>query len=198
MNNKQEFIKIATENIKREGIQRLLDHLEANGFYESPASTKYHGSYAGGLVDHSLNVYYSLVDMMKYIYADRWDKVFSLESITIVSLFHDLCKLGKYKETYKNVKDPETGIWSEQKVYVYNENSFALGHAAKSIMTLQAYIHLTSVEIQAIYWHMGAYDLSLYDSMNELGSAFTNNTLAFALHEADMIATYICENEKFH
>ena len=33
------------------------------GFFDSPASTKYHGAYKGGLFDHSLCVAQSLVDL---------------------------------------------------------------------------------------------------------------------------------------
>ena len=35
--------------------------LEASDFFYAPASTRFHGSYAGGLLEHSLNVYDELV-----------------------------------------------------------------------------------------------------------------------------------------
>ena len=43
----------------------LLDLAELGsiGFFEAPASTKYHGCYEGGLFDHSLEVAKSLVNL---------------------------------------------------------------------------------------------------------------------------------------
>ena len=62
---------------------------------------------------------------------------------------------------------------------------------------IQDYMKLTPEEKQAIHWHMGAFDTSQYNSTWDLGNAYQNNTLAFALHLADMVATYVDENEKF-
>ena len=52
----EEFETLVKKNIKRDGIDNLLQYLESSDFYTSPASTQYHGSYAGGLVEHSINV----------------------------------------------------------------------------------------------------------------------------------------------
>ena len=41
----------------RRGIENVLAELERLGFYEAPASTRFHGSYPGGLLEHSLCVY---------------------------------------------------------------------------------------------------------------------------------------------
>lgn len=43
--------------INRPGADKLLEWLEQIGFFTAPASAKYHGAYAGGLVEHSNNVY---------------------------------------------------------------------------------------------------------------------------------------------
>lgn len=39
--------------INRPGADKLLEWLEQIGFFTAPASAKYHGAYAGGLVEHS-------------------------------------------------------------------------------------------------------------------------------------------------
>ena len=197
MNHKEEFIKIINENVKREGIDNLLNYLEESGFYECPASTRYHGSYEGGLLDHSLNVYYSLLEELKFIFGDDWNKRYSLETVTIVSLFHDLCKIGRYEKSWKNVKNNDTGVWEQVQVYQYNKNYFTMGHASLSLQRILKFINITDEESQAIYWHMGAFDISQYSDVSQLGESFSKNTLAFALHMADMIATYVCENEHF-
>jgi hypothetical protein len=152
MTSQEEFIQIVNENIKRNGIDDFMHYLQyESDFFEAPASTKYHGSYHGGLVDHSLNVYYSLLDELRFILGKDWQKRYSLESATIVSLFHDVCKIGRYKTEIRNVKDRESGIWSEKEVFVYDDNYFSMGHAALSLHRIQKYMKLSDTEAQAIY-----------------------------------------------
>lgn len=183
--------------VRRAGIGDLINYLEDSDFFEAPASTIYHGSYRGGLVEHSLNVY----NMLQWEYNNLQDSDYKLpkiseDSIIIVSLLHDVCKVNCYIESTRNVKNEETGKW--EKVPCYKRDPlFHMGHAGKSVFILQQFIKLTPEEAQAIYWHMGAYDLSLYNSMNELGKAYENNLLAFLLHQADMKATYIAENNNY-
>ena len=49
-------------NTKREGITELINYLETTDFYTAPASAKYHYNIKGGLLVHSLNVYYELLN----------------------------------------------------------------------------------------------------------------------------------------
>ena len=62
MTAKEEFISIYKENIKREGADKLLEFLERSDFFTAPSSTRFHGSYEGGRVQHSLNDYHWLKD----------------------------------------------------------------------------------------------------------------------------------------
>lgn len=196
-NLKEQFLAIVRNDIHRQGIENLLAYLENSDFFEAPASTKYHGCYEGGLVQHCIDVYNALHDELSFIYGDNYLAVYSEESIAIVSLFHDLCKIGRYKSGTRNVKDPVTKQWHEEPTYFYNEEAFEMGHGSASVYTAQKFIQLEDFEAQAIFWHMGAYDISNYMSLNGLGSAFEKNTLAFALHRADMMATYITDNSYF-
>lgn len=65
MDSKERFIEIFNNEVKREGADKLLDYIEKSDFFVAPASTRFHGAYKGGLVDHSLNVYDCLVDYLK-------------------------------------------------------------------------------------------------------------------------------------
>lgn len=197
MNKKQEFLNIVKEKISRCGIEDLLTYLDTTDFYISPASTRYHGAYEGGLLDHSLNVYYCLLDEMSFIYGKNWSKKWSEETVAIVSLFHDLCKIGRYIPSVRNVKNKDTGVWEQVQCYEYNQNCFNMGHAAASLQILYKFIMLTDEEAQAIYWHMGAFDTSQYSTVGQLSEAYSQNTLALALHRADMLATHVVENDKF-
>ena len=53
---KEEFIELL-KSTNREGMDKLLAWIEKSDFYKAPASTRFHGSYEGGLLEHSLNVY---------------------------------------------------------------------------------------------------------------------------------------------
>ena len=55
---KQRFKDAVAKTIQRDGIDNLMEWLEnETDFFKAPASTRYHGSYEGGLLEHSLNVY---------------------------------------------------------------------------------------------------------------------------------------------
>lgn len=64
MNPKDTFISAYQKYIHRTGSDSLLDRLLATDFFEAPASTKFHNSFAGGLVLHSLNVFQRMVPQL--------------------------------------------------------------------------------------------------------------------------------------
>lgn len=197
MTNVKRFKKIVTENIERDGIDNLMEWVEhETDFFTAPASTRYHGSYEGGLVEHSLNVYDRLVWEMENTVGAGWQEIYSPESIAIIALFHDLCKIDRYVITEKWRKD-ENGDWEAYEAYEYNKEKAEMGHGAQSVFYLQKFIQLTELEAQAIFWHMGAYDISPYATLAACSETFKWNPLAFLTHRADMAATYVTENEAF-
>lgn len=164
---KQEFIHLLSF-VERDGVQSLLEWLESTDFYTAPASTKYHGAYAGGLLEHSLNVFRRLVKRCPA--AD-------MDTLTIAALLHDVCKIHLYKKT-------EDG-------YRHNEQ-FPIGHGEKSVILILRHMPLTDEEITAISWHMGAFD-SRAGAGRSLSSAWEKCPLALHLHLADMEATWFDE-----
>ena len=194
MSAKEEFIEIFKNNITREGADKLLYYLEnQSDFFTAPASARYHGSYEGGLCEHSLNVYHCLVD---YLERERVQDLYGLEysdeTIAIVALLHDLCKAGCYKKTFRNVKNDETGKWEKVPSYQFDD-PLPYGHGEKSVYIVNGFIRLTREEAMAIRWHMG---FSGPEDNRTVGQAFQMYPLAFALHLADSEATYFLENEK--
>jgi len=188
---KEEFIKIYTENIKREGADKLLAYLtsESCDFFEAPASTRFHSAYAGGLLDHSVNVYHCLKDYLsRPRVKDTYGLEVSDESIAIVSLLHDLCKINCYKASKRNVKD-EHGVWHTVPSYTYDDE-LPYGHGEKSVYIISGYMRLTREEAFAIRYHMG---FSGNEDKLNVGNAFEKFPLAFALSTADMEATYFME-----
>ena len=183
------------EYIKRPGADKLLAWLEESGFFTAPASTKYHGAYAGGLVEHSNNVYRRLVCM-----AEEEDKKqgrtypeYTVDTIAVVALLHDVCKADAYKVEKRNQKQKD-GSWKEIETYGYT-NNFPIGHAEKSIIQIMRHSDLSEEEVLAIRWHMGAFDHSTKSSSYDMNYAFAESRLAVMLHIADMMATYLDERE---
>ena len=107
MSAKEEFIDLYTAHIRREGADALLDYLEnKSDFFTAPASARFHGAYAGGLCEHSVNVYHCLAE---YLARERVQELYGLEypaeSVAVAALLHDLCKIGCYKSGSRNVMD---------------------------------------------------------------------------------------------
>lgn len=181
MTKKENFITTCRLLIKRDGIEELLATLEKTDFYTAPASTRFHDSEDGGLVAHSLLVF-------DFLYGELMDNEnFNHESIAIVSLFHDLCKIGYYKIDYRNVKN-EFGKWDRVPYYTVDD-SYPFGHSEKSIDMLRDFIQLTEEEKLAIRWHMAGFEPK--ENYNYMSKAFTMYPLCVHLHVADLKATYL-------
>ena len=59
----QHFKDLFLASVHRDGAEELLERLEnETDFFEAPAGAKHHGAFPGGLVIHSLNVYYPRPD----------------------------------------------------------------------------------------------------------------------------------------
>ena len=192
MTNREKFIEIFTTHIHRDGASDLLAYLTGanSDFFTAPASTRYHLACEGGLVDHSIHVYECLKD-----YLDR-NKVknefglsYSDETIAIVSLLHDLCKVNVYKVSTRNVKDSVTGQWKQVPYYEFDDN-LPYGHGEKSVYVISGFMRLTREEAFAIRYHMG---FSNEDDARNVGRAFELFPLALALSIADTEATYFIE-----
>lgn len=189
--NKEKFIKIYEENIKREGADKLLDWLKSCDFFQAPASTRYHGSYDGGLCEHSNHVYDNLVRIAEP-YLQSGELQVSYETIAICALLHDICKAQFYKKGFRNVKDDETGKWEKKPTFEINE-AFPCGHGEKSVILLQAFMKLSKDEILSIRAHMGGWDNDSKAGGYIVNNIFDSCKLAPMLHVADLLATYIDE-----
>lgn len=178
-------------NVQREGMDKLLEFIRKSDFYTAPASTRFHSCHEGGLLEHSLNVYKCLkYKRQNPIWAEKLSDI-SDENIVIVSLLHDLCKTYYYITDYRNKKN-ERGVW-ERVPYYTVDNKIPYGHGEKSVMMIEEYIKLLPVERYAIRWHMGYSEPK--ESYNDLNKAMSKYPLVLALHESDLEATNLLEEE---
>lgn len=190
MDKKEEFIKIFKENIKREGAESLLEFLENSDFFVSPASSKFHSNFKGGLVAHSVNTYYRFKALLEKEYGENLKNKISDESIAIISLLHDLCKINTYKEELRNVK--VNGEWTQVPYYQVEDN-LPYGHGEKSVYMISGFLKLTREESMAINWHMGGFDARVLGGSYALSNAFYKFPIACLFHIADVMATYLDE-----
>jgi len=130
-----------------------------------------------------------------YLARPRVQELYGLEytdeSIAIVALLHDLCKIGCYKPGTRNVKDAD-GKWHSVPTYTFDD-PLPYGHGEKSVYIANGFIRLSREEAMAIRWHMG---FSGPEDNRMVGQALTKYPLAFALSTADMEASYFLENEE--
>lgn len=187
LENKNDFIKLLNST-KRKGMDKVLEWLEKSDFYEAPASTRFHGNYEGGLLEHSLNVL-TAFDWIVVGLSGITPSV-PKESIIITSLLHDICKANTYKKVQRWRKDKDNK-WEQYDVFEFNEDE-PLGHGEKSVLLLQRIgLDLTEQELYMIRWHMGGFD----ESQRALHAAMTKCPAIALIHSADLIATNLMENE---
>lgn len=179
---KQKFLELL-ESTNRVGMSSLIKFLETTDFYTAPASTRFHGDYEGGLLEHSMKVYEILNQKVKTV---PIDVTFSEDTLKIVGLLHDICKVNFYKVDYRNAKNA-LGVWEKVPYYAV-EDTIPYGHGEKSVMMLTEYIKLTSEEKYAIRWHMGFTEPK--EMYNTLGVAIKKYPLVLLLNEADLESTY--------
>ena len=164
-----ELMKGGFQPVQCENLAKLLDEM---GFFDAPASHKYHGVFPGGLFEHSEDVTRNLVYLTQQLGLE-WQKP---RSPYLVGMMHDLCKCDLY------ILQPDGS-------YTYHENRPLTGHGDKSVILAQQIADLTEEEVLCIRWHMGAYD----DAKNwsAIGAAIEKYPNVLYTHTADMIASRI-------
>lgn len=174
--------------IEKHGADRVnsdvMTQLRALGYFQAPASTKYHGCYDGGLLEHSLavaNALQCLTDNMNL----TWQRP---DSPVIIGLFHDLCKADQYMPIAPQIETLSNGK-NIVKKYEYR-NTPIKGHAEKSIMLLSTMMTLTEEELFCIRYHMGSFSDSA-EERSAYSDAIHRWPNVLFTHTADMIASQI-------
>lgn len=169
-------------------ITAIITWLRGTDFYTCPASTKYHESFHGGLLLHTLRVYNKMIELHQLKSFSKVD----LGSATLVALTHDWCKIGRYESYLKNEKNKTTGQWEEKLAYKVSDKSLGLGHGPQSLMMISQFCTsslstLTFDEMAAIRWHMYTYDVTSYD-INDLNRCQNKIPLVTLTQFADQLA----------
>lgn len=185
--------------VDRPGMDKLLDYIRKSDFYSAPASTKFHLSCPGGLLQHSLNVLDALRGLLdwnatenvwEYRAAGQTVDTIPDDSVIMMALLHDLCKTYFYTVSYRNAKNA-AGNWEKVPYYTVQDR-MPLGHGPKSVMLIKEYTTLTSMEMYAIWHHMGRN--GDYENDNAVGKSMEMYPAVLALQTADMMASRFMED----
>lgn len=195
---RNEIIRLL-ESTQREGMEEVINAIETLGFFEAPASTKFHLNYAGGLAEHSLNVCKVALMLRKQMIEMKPELKEHLpeESVIISTLLHDVCKADIYKEAIKK-RQNASGKWEEYQGYDVDYNNFPLGHGEKSVIVLlKMGLDLTDDEIMAIRWHMSAWDLSFQspEAKGNYNAAKERCPLCSLVRAADNLSANLLERK---
>lgn len=198
--NKERFVQLCHRHIKREGLDKLLAYLDSSDFYTAPSSTNFHLNEDGGLCLHSINVFETLCKLYDNIAVPvitggegPFTEELSMESLAIVGLFHDLCKVKLYKKKERWKKD-EQNKWVSYLGFEVKDD-FPFGHGEKSCLMIGWYMRLRPEEMLAIRWHMGMYDMGENGSPQRFAmyAATEKSPLVILLQAADMLASKLME-----
>jgi len=175
----------------------FLAWMESHEFYTSPASSRFHGDFPGGLAVHSLMVAYQALKLAPAVFTDWMSSkaaakdtyCYTAEDVFVAALAHDFCKAGFYSTSYRNTKDI-FGNWKKTPYYTVKSEVRNLGHGNESVLLLldsmPSYLKKRPV-IEAISRHMGFSDLTDTEKMNY--SNFLSNPLVLLIQLADQTAS---------
>ena len=187
-----QIIKFCRSSLTERGkIDELVEFLLDSDYFTAPSSTKFHAAFSGGLFLHSYGVYNRLRMLVKRSPEDLGN--IKDDTLMMIALFHDLCKVGMYAKEPKWQK--VDGKWEQIEVWIHDD-MIPLGHGEKSLYILQTYLDVTPEEACAIRWHNNRHETGthfFYPTGASLSSALEKYPLTKYLHLADLYQTYAYE-----
>ena len=144
-NNKMKFLELLGKlNID---LTQLVKYLDANDYFNKPASSQYFRPYPGGLCQYALDLYYELAQLVNAYCPGKYTE----EDVIKVALFKDIYKAELFEPYTKNVKNDVTGQWETTIAYKYREDRAVYGDLPfSSFMTARKFVDLTEEQIEAI------------------------------------------------
>lgn len=164
--------------IIRPGRDELLNHMREIGYFDAPASSAYHLSKRGGLLEHSVNVTEILLKLASVL-----DAPYTRETLIVVGLLHDIGKASYYGKPNYIENILKSGKRSDAKPYEPNKERVAIPHEVAALHIIPKFIELTEDEAFAILYHNGLYTSIGYQLKGN------ESILQILIHSADMIAS---------
>ena len=174
----------------RKGMEETIAWLKSgDSYFDAAASEMGHDNWRGGLASHSYDVYENaMADWQTR--DDAFKAKYPKESVIIASLLHDVFK----KNVYTIAADGYP---------IKNKEVRKLGHGMQSLRLLKEIgLELTNDESQAIWWHMGEFEVKREDDYKPTNPYQAEFEAAMAdpfcqlIHNADDIAHKISNRKK--
>lgn len=173
---KQETRRILYEK----GYTKILHWLNNTDFFDAPASSHYHGTWDGGLVEHSYQVYLTLNELTDKGFI-KWDRP---ESPFIIGVLHDVCKIDTYEKylDYENVtryrhKHPISEVYE---------------HGSLSVKLIEEHgLKLTEQERMCIWYHMGTWTKDIEDTDLPYTQVISKHPAVLWTHTADVYVSQV-------
>lgn len=208
--NADYFKSLLKKYVNRDGanVDRLIQKLESSDFFYAPASTQYHGSFYGGLCAHSICVFENLVQLVenKLLITEPYELNSGtplFETVVILGLLHDVCKMNRYIMSMKNVKryhvdgkqHDSIGNYDWESVSSYqvkpSDDRFVFGTDGEtSEYIIRQFIPLSVEESIAIINSKGDTESNSNTGIS-LATIFSKYNLPVLLHCADLMACYV-------
>ena len=186
INERYEALKKKVVKRKKE-FDAFISMLEKDSSWlKSPASTKYHLNKEGGLLEHSVGVAETMLELRVTLAPE-----ISEESCVIVALLHDVGKIGMPGKPRYIKNNSEWEIKNRNMTYKINPSEVYMGLAARSLYLIAKYIPLSDCEAQAILYHDGQY----IEANKEV--AHHEMPLTLLAHFADLWTAHIFEEGRY-
>ena len=147
-NKIKEFLNASDELSveQKEDLAALLAHLENNtGWLTAPCSTRYHASYEGGLLEHSLNCVNTILKIKRVLAPDIKDT-----SAVIVGLLHDVGKYCAYTQKEPTERQQQFGYPGS---ITMNKSVPHMNHEDRSLWMISKFYDLSEEEFASIAFH---------------------------------------------
>jgi hypothetical protein len=144
-NNKMKFLELLSKlNID---LTSLTKYLDAQDYFNKPASSQFFKPYPGGLCQYALDLYYELAQLVNAYCPGKYTE----EDVIKVALFKDIYKAELFEAYAKNIKNDLTGQWEQTIGYKYKEDRAVYGDLPfSSFMTARKFVDFTEEQIEAI------------------------------------------------
>jgi hypothetical protein len=164
----------------------LVSYAKVQGFFQSPASARFHGNYQFGLPLHSLGVLKKAIELIPgFGFAGGHLDAGQERDLVVACLFHDLCKAGLYEVSTRNVKG-EDGVWRKEPFYKVRDGAYAVGHGTESLRRISKVCSLSEPWEMAVAWHMGSFGLTSEENTQYMNACRAHREVLL-LHTADML-----------
>lgn len=171
---KTELEGLISATMEERKAEQLLNLIEEIDFYKAPASSRFHGNYAGGLADHTLLVVRHMLELNQ-----AWDASVNEGSLVMTGILHDIAKGGVNEKPYYEEyfqKNGDQKFKSGKGLPAVGQNTMSL------VMAFKAGIDLSWDEVEGIMGQDGMYT---NEGRVVWESEETPSKLAFIMHFAD-------------